>query len=354
MKRYGTVGAVNGISFELTKGCFTTLLGPSGCGKTTTLRCIAGLENPDDGEVIMDGKVLFSKESRVNIPPNQRDMGMVFQSYAIWPHMNVFDNIAFPLKIKKVPLTEIKDRVRKVLELVELSGLENRPATQLSGGQQQRVALARALITEPKLLLLDEPLSNLDAKLREEMRLKLRELQRKLDITTLYVTHDQVEAFSLSDDIKIMFNGKIVDEGTPEKLYTSPCNEEVAEFLGCKNKIPAKLKTFLNKEGLACIETPVGELLCYIPKRMSSTSFNLYIRPTSIKIYTSKPEGAVNVLKGKIVNMVYLGSDYLEYFVDLGENICIRVRGGLLPGVNVSREVYLSISQEENICTASS
>src|SRR5690349_13264819 len=207
------VNAVAGISLNADAGQLVTLLGPSGCGKTTTLRCLAGLERPERGRIVIDGQVVFDSEKRVFVPPSERALGMVFQSYAIWPHMTVFENVAFPLRVardRKYSSAEIKQEVGRVLEMVQLGGYENRASTQLSGGQQQRLAFARGLVRQPKLLLLDEPLSNLDAKLREQMRVELKRLQRTLGITTVYVTHDQSEALALSDIIAVFNQGRIV------------------------------------------------------------------------------------------------------------------------------------------------
>jgi len=226
VKRFGEVVAVDHVSIDVEHGELFTLLGPSGCGKTTTLRIIAGLEYPDEG------RVYFDDTDVTNLPPYKRNTGMVFQNYALWPHMTVFENVAYGLKIRKLPKEEIRKRVMEVLRLVRLEGLENRYPTQLSGGQQQRVALARALVIEPKVLLLDEPLSNLDAKLRVEMRDEIKRIQRQLGITTIYVTHDQEEAMVLSDRIAIMNNGKIMQIGTPRELYENPRNLFVASFLG--------------------------------------------------------------------------------------------------------------------------
>jgi len=225
-KRFGDVVAADNITLEINHGEFFTLLGPSGCGKTTTLRIIAGLEWPDEG------KVFFDDEDVTNVPPYKRNTGMVFQNYAIWPHMSVFDNVAYGLRVRKLPRSEIKERVRKALDLVKLTGLEKRFPSQLSGGQQQRVALARALVIEPKVLLLDEPLSNLDAKLRVEMREEIKELQRNLGITTIYVTHDQEEAMVISDRVAIQNHGAIHQVGTPREIYYRPKNLFVATFLG--------------------------------------------------------------------------------------------------------------------------
>ena len=230
----GEVLALRGIDLEVKEGEIFTLLGPSGCGKTTILRCIAGLEKADSGKIMIHGEVVFSAEDHVMIPPHQRGVGMVFQSYAIWPHMTVFQNVALPLLegTFKIEKSEVKPRVNQALSLVMLDGLADRPATSLSGGQQQRVALARALVYRPKLLLLDEPLSNLDARLRADMRVELRELVERLNITSVYVTHDQDEALALSDRIAVMEKGMILQMGTPQDIYTTPANDEVACFVG--------------------------------------------------------------------------------------------------------------------------
>jgi iron(III) transport system ATP-binding protein len=225
--------AVAGLSIQLQKGEFYTLLGPSGCGKTTTLRCVAGLEKPDAGEIKIGNTDVFSSARGIAIPTHKRRIGMVFQSYAIWPHMTVFENLAFPLIAQgDFSRKAITEKVRQALNLVQLGEYEDRPAPFLSGGQQQRVALARALIYEPNVLLLDEPLSNLDAKLRSDMRFELKRLTRRLNLTTLYVTHDQLEALSLSDRIAVMSNGIIVQEGNPQEVYETPANAVVANFIG--------------------------------------------------------------------------------------------------------------------------
>jgi iron(III) transport system ATP-binding protein len=225
----GIVRAVDQANINIAKGEFVTLLGPSGCGKTTTLRLIAGFEFPTQGRIILDGQAINE------LPPNRRDMAMVFQSYAIFPHLNVFENVAYGLKIRGLSQQEIRDKVRWVLEMTELMGLENRAPNALSGGQQQRVALARALVMEPKVLLMDEPLSNLDAKLREVMRTEIRQIQQKLGITSVYVTHDQLEAMTLSDKIVVMNKGRIEQIGTPQEIYRHPRTAFVADFIGRTN-----------------------------------------------------------------------------------------------------------------------
>src|SRR5690606_29382058 len=225
------VKALDDVGFTIERGKFYTLLGPSGCGKTTTLRSIAGLEHPDRGRIVIDGTPVFDSARQILVPSNRRRIGMVFQSYAIWPHMDVFENVAFPLRVgnQRHREADIAERVRRTLATVHLEGFEHRPATRLSGGQQQRLALARALVIEPQLLLLDEPLSNLDAKLRESMRLELRRIQSELGITTVYVTHDQTEALAMSDTIAVMQNGRIVQQGDPQSIYSRPATRFVAE-----------------------------------------------------------------------------------------------------------------------------
>ena len=231
-KLFGAAPAVDGASLEITRGEVFTLLGPSGCGKTTTLRLVAGLERPDGGEITLRGRVVASAARRVFVAPHKRNLGMVFQSYAIWPHMTVFENVAYPLRLRGETRGGIQERVARVLELVGLAGLDARPATLLSGGQMQRLALCRALVYEPDLLLLDEPFSNLDAKLREQMRVELKLLQRRLGITVLFVTHDQVEALSLSDRIAVMQHGRIEQVGPPRQLYEQPASAFVRDFVG--------------------------------------------------------------------------------------------------------------------------
>src|SRR5215208_6659963 len=228
----GGVYAVNHVSLTIREGQFATLLGPSGCGKTTTLNCIAGLEQPDGGRIAAGNAVLTDVERRVILPPERRNLGMVFQSYALWPHMTVYDNLAFGLKLKKVPGGEVRKRIDEVLGLVGLAGLQQRYPFQLSGGQQQRVALARAVVAQPRVLLLDEPLSNLDAKVREQARFWLRDFQKRLGITAVYVTHDQAEALAISDMVAVMSAGELLQYAPPQEIYERPASQFVAEFIG--------------------------------------------------------------------------------------------------------------------------
>ncbi len=230
-KYYGQLQVVNNFNITVKDGEFLALLGPSGCGKTTCLRMIAGLEEPTSGLIQIDDDTVYDSSESLNIPPEKRSVGMVFQSYAVWPHMNVYDNVAYPLKIRNLKKDEIEDAVSKVLHTVELEGLEKRMPNQLSGGQQQRVALARGLVMEPKVLCLDEQLSNLDAKLRAKMRKDIREIQQKFGITVVYVTHDQIEAFEMSDRMVIMNQGLVEQVGSPKEVRESPKTEFVAEFI---------------------------------------------------------------------------------------------------------------------------
>ena len=299
------VTAVNDINLEIKKGELVTLLGPSGCGKTTTLRMIAGFEFPTAGKIILDDQGINS------LPPHKREMSMVFQSYAIFPHLNVFENIAYGLIVQRLSKSVIKERVNKVLELVHLEGYGDRAPTQLSGGQQQRVALARALIMEPKVLLMDEPLSNLDAKLREEMRTEIRRIQKEMNITSVYVTHDQIEAMTLSDRIVVMNQGVIEQIGTPVEIYRFPNSKFVANFIGRANFVAGEVRE--KKERNLNVDA-LGETieLTNIQREFNlKEAVTLIIRPEMIRI---KKTG--ELFKGVIRRAVYLG-DVIEYDVDV-------------------------------------
>jgi iron(III) transport system ATP-binding protein len=302
------VGGIRGADFALEAGTFFTLLGPSGCGKTTTLRCIAGLETPDDGIIAVEDRRLFDAKARINVPVEQRAIGMVFQSYAIWPHMTVAENVAFPLTVaKRTTRAETAEAVRRALAVVDLDGFQERSATRLSGGQQQRVALARAIVHEPRLLLLDEPLSNLDAQLRDDMRGELKRLQSKIGITTVYVTHDQSEALALSDRIAVIEAGRIVQIGSPQDIYFRPANPFVARFVGATNLLPARLLTA--SEGVGEVELAGGRRIrCTVPQPIADpAAVSVSIRPESIRI-ASAPASGGNCLAGRITGMTFLGS----------------------------------------------
>lgn len=254
-KEFDGVTAAADVSFTVGEREFFTLLGPSGCGKSTTLRCIAGLEEPTRGEIYIGGRLVSAPARGIFWPPERRSVGMVFQNYAVWPHMTVFDNVAYPLRLQKLDRRTIDDRVREVLEMVALRGLERRFPAQLSGGQQQRVALARALVRRPEVMLLDEPLSNLDAKLREQMRFELKELQRRMGVPILYVTHDQAEAMALSDRVAVMNGGRIVQVGAPLEIYRHPADRFVADFMGLMNFLPG---TVLARQGQQVVVEMLG------------------------------------------------------------------------------------------------
>jgi iron(III) transport system ATP-binding protein len=295
--RYGKYLAVDGVSFEVREGEFVSLLGPSGCGKTTTLRCIAGLETASGGRITIGGQTVA--DGTWEVPPNKRGVNMVFQSYAVWPHMTVFENVAYGLRSQRVPRAEITRRVRETLEMVGLASFETRYGTELSGGQQQRLAVARAVVTSPRLLLFDEPLSNLDAGLRERMRVELTELQHRLGRTSVYVTHDQAEAMAMSDRVILMRNGRIVQQGTPRDLYENPCCRFAAEFVGNANLLPGVLDGpgAIRLGGLRLnAATPAGGLPDVL----------VCIRPENVQI-AHDPAGE-NVFPALVERVGYLGN----------------------------------------------
>jgi iron(III) transport system ATP-binding protein len=307
------VGGIRDAAFALEAGSFFTLLGPSGCGKTTTLRCIAGLETPDSGVIDVDGRRLFDAGARVNVPVEQRAIGMVFQSYAIWPHMTVAENVAFPLTVAKGrrhSRAEIAEAVRRALAVVDLDGFQGRSATRLSGGQQQRVALARAIVHEPRLLLLDEPLSNLDAQLRDEMRSELKRLQSKIGITTVYVTHDQSEALALSDRLAVIDRGRITQIGSPHDIYFRPANPFVARFVGATNLLPGRLVAASGGEGR--VEVLAGRIIRgALPQPIAAgAGVSVSIRPESIRLAPPQvaAPGDDNCLTGQIAGVTFLGA----------------------------------------------
>jgi iron(III) transport system ATP-binding protein len=317
--RGAAVAALDDVSLSIANGAFFTLLGPSGCGKTTLLRCIAGLETPDTGEIRINGEVVFSRVASIDIPVHRRRIGMVFQSYAIWPHMTVFDNVAFPLTAQKKDRVEA--RVMKALEAVELAALARRPATRLSGGQQQRVALARAIVAEPAILLLDEPLSNLDAGLREQMRTEMRRLQRRLDLTTVLVTHDQEEALSLSDRIALLRVGRVVEQGTPQALYREPQSIFAAEFIGAANVLDGVVEP--SKDDLVAIRCSIGTL--WSTARAPAGPAKVVIRPEKLRIEDhagdQRSKTHRNTFHAEVIDRKFLGGVFdVEFAIDTGEN----------------------------------
>jgi len=325
----GEVHAVRGIDLAVKEGQFYTLLGPSGCGKTTTLRCLAGLESATAGEISIAGMPVYSSSRRIIVPPHERDIGMVFQSYAIWPHMTVFENVAFPLREMRGRFSraQIKEKVEQALHLVQLSGLEERPAPFLSGGQQQRLALARALVREPKVLLLDEPLSNLDAKLREDTRVELRELVKRLGITTVYVTHDQLEALTMSDVVAVMNQGRIVQEASPIEIYRAPKERFVANFIGLTNFLDGRVTLAPNGSGYGTVETSSGSLNCVVPATAKvEDTVTVVVRPEDIALSAGgAPETGHNLLEGKVVGTLFMG-EAMEYQLELSGGTMMRLK----------------------------
>ena len=319
-------GGIQPISFRMRPGTFFTLLGPSGCGKTTTLRCIAGLEQPDAGRITLGPDRFFDAAQDVNVPLNRRNLGMVFQSYAIWPHMTVNENVAFPLRVnkqRKYSADEIGRMVAEALDTVGLSGFGDRSATQLSGGQQQRVALARAIVRQPGLLLLDEPLSNLDAMLRDEMRTELKRLQKQIGITTIYVTHDQTEALEMSDQIAVIRLGHLEQMGSPAEIYNAPRNAFVAGFMGSTNLLPASSGAAAPAGGALRLATPGGELACHAPHEIGAGSeVAVSVRPEDIGLAAggSPPVEGRNRLTGQVRSIGFLGS-VKRYAIAVGDHV---------------------------------
>jgi len=330
-------GGIRNVSFDVADGEFYTLLGPSGCGKTTTLRSVAGLEEPSSGRMTIAGQVIFDSAKGVFVPANQRRLGMVFQSYAVWPHMSVFDNTAFPLRMlpgKRWGDADIRRLAMRTLETVGLAEFAPRSAAQLSGGQQQRLALARALVAEPSLLLLDEPLSNLDALLREQMRSELRRLQKEVGVTAVYVTHDQSEALALSDRIAIMHNGRIVQVGTPQQIYHQPRNAFVATFVGRSNLLRGE---FLERKpsGQGRIATALGPVVCDVSNDSSGAApAAALIRPEHVVLTAAAGSlnSTINRFRGRVSQVAFLG-EAIEYVVQVGEvGILVRSIAGQYHG----------------------
>ncbi|RPI47447.1 MAG: ABC transporter ATP-binding protein [Betaproteobacteria bacterium] len=314
-----TIVALDDVNLTIPANRIFTLLGPSGCGKTTLLRCIVGLETPDSGEIRIGDDIVWSRDRNIAVPPEKRGLGMVFQTYAIWPHMNVFDNVAYPLQVRGVAPDVVRQRVEKTLHFVRLEGFERRPATRLSGGQQQRVALARALVGEPKVILFDEPLSNLDAKLREETRKELRTFLGELKITAVYVTHDRVEALALSDSIAVMRAGQIIEVGTPRKIYFDADHRFVADFIGRANLVQAKVRAHAN--GQTIVDCGLGTIACQQRDLAVGAEVTLCIRPEFIHVTTDDIGGA-NVVAGSVDSLVFVGETY-EGEIRVGQDVLL-------------------------------
>jgi spermidine/putrescine ABC transporter ATP-binding subunit len=317
-KRFGSMAAISEVNLTIREGELFTLLGPSGCGKTTLLRLIAGFYAPNEGRILFDGQDVSDR------PPNDRGIGMVFQNFALWPHMTVAENVAYGLKLRKIRGSEIKDRVGAVFDKVKLAGFSDRYPGQLSGGQQQRVALARALVLNPKILLLDEPLSNLDAKIRVQVRQEIRKLQKELGITTMYVTHDQEEALTLSDRIAVLNQGKVFQVGTPKDLYERPQNRFVADFIGINNLIEGLVNSVDTQQRCLQAKTDLGVLSAVFDQRFQpGDRCVLCVRPENAAVGGEAAQGC-NVVKGRITFAAYLGNT-LRYDVELAPGTVFKV-----------------------------
>src|SRR5215831_18019770 len=340
---FGAVPAVRGVSFTVMHGEQLTLLGPSGCGKTTTLRAIAGLEKPVAGEIRIDAAPIYSAARNINVPAEKRGLSMVLQSYAIWPHMSVFDNVAYGLRVRREAAAAIKDKVGQALALVQMQAFADRRASQLSGGQQQRVALARAFVFQPSVLLFDEPLSNLDAKLRADMRIELRELQHRLGITSVYVTHDLEEALAMSDRIVVMRDGLIAQIGSPSDIYNLPRNAFVADFVGSANLIRGRHRGDLDADGLVALETRAGHIVYGVTHgRPLGPEPTFCVRTVHLRLSATRPAEARNAWPVRVRACVFQG-DFTQAHVTWGERELI-VRAAMAPGAFAEdAEAFLSV-----------
>ena len=344
----GSVHAVRGVNFTIEQGEFFTLLGPSGCGKSSILRAIAGLETPTGGSIVLDDVPVFDSATRRTVPTHHRPIGMVFQSYAIWPHMTVFENVAFPLLRgrERMKRRDARALVNDALSLVQLEDLGERLATQLSGGQQQRVALARALVHQPKLLLLDEPLSNLDAKLRDEMRQELKELTTRLNTTTLYVTHDQVEALAMSTRLAVTQAGLLVQQGAPRDIYFQPSSRFVANFVGKANVIEGKVAKVKNDQGLSDVDTPFGPFMCPPQKwAQQGQSVLVVFRPEGTQVTRKAPKARTNVLQANVHLASFIGGS-IEYQLDSGTSRFSAEGDPVTDMISEGEDVHLHIDPE--------
>ncbi|WP_161139887.1 ABC transporter ATP-binding protein [Propylenella binzhouense] len=353
-KTYGSFKAVSDVSFELRKGEILTLLGPSGCGKTSTLRIAIGLERATAGEVRLDGRIVDAPRERTFLPPEKRNMGMVFQSYAIWPHMSVFENVAYPLRARRRPAAEIRDEVTKLLRLVGLEAFAERRGTQLSGGQQQRVAIARGLAVGPDVLLMDEPFSNLDARLRNQMRAEVKVLQRRLGIAVLFVTHDQSEALALSDRIAVMRAGNIEQIGSPSELYRYPQTPSVRDFLGETRLLPGRILkrepdgrvTVELDQGVTCVvagsdhtRSAPAHTKCLVAVRPE----HIHVEPVATKPHVAQSEP--NALGGEILALLFMGNCY-EASIKLADGTAMNVTVPPGPEWREGGQVRLRLSPE--------
>ena len=329
--RYGPVAAVGPVSFSVQAGQQLTLLGPSGCGKTTTLRAVAGLEKPSSGSIVIGGRTVYDGARGIDIPAEGRGLSMVFQSYAIWPHMTVFENVAYGLRVRKKGAAEIRERVNQALDLVQMGPYADRHASQLSGGQQQRVALARACAFSPSVLLFDEPLSNLDAKLRGDMRIELRELQHRLGVTSLYVTHDLEEALAMSDKIIVMRSGHIEQSGSSSEIYNYPRTEFVADFVGSANLIQGRIRPDLAERETIAIETEGGHVIHGSAHgRVVGERPSFSVRTVHLKLSPEPTNTDRNVWPVTVKRAVFLG-DLTQVHVDWGGRELVIRQTGMQP-----------------------
>jgi iron(III) transport system ATP-binding protein len=345
-KRYGRVTAMNNVSLEIATGEFLALVGPSGCGKTTLLRLLAGFLTPDAGHILRGDTVLSGPGHAV--PPEARGMGMVFQSYALWPHMTVYKNIAFGLEIRRVGRAAARVRVGKVLDQVRLAGLETRYPTELSGGQQQRVALARSLVVEPAILLLDEPLSNLDARLREEMRWELKRLQRATGITFVYVTHDQAEAMALADRIAVLHQGAVLQCGSPREVYSRPASRTVADFMGLINVLPSRVLRAAGADSLVVVGGTNRVAVSLPAGVVEGQVVQLAVRPESLRVNPDAaglPDGAAGVLPGTVAQVTFLGN-LTDYQLELADGTRIRWQAGSGDAIAVGQGVSVWLDRD--------
>ncbi len=357
-KNFGAETAVMDVTLSVGEGEFVTLLGPSGCGKTTTLRCVAGLERPDSGEIRIGNQVVAAPERGIHLVPEKRNIGMVFQSYAVWPHMTVFENVAYGLRVRRASSADIKKKTLKALELVGLAPLADRFATKLSGGQRQRVALARAIVYEPRVVLFDEPLSNLDAKLREQMRVELVRLQKEVGITSIYVTHDQSEALVMSDRVVVMDKAVIQQIGDPLSIYAQPANAFVANFIGVASLLAG---TLAGRSGDSVeIDVPLGQGLAPIRIRaiggegaLAGRAVIVCLRPEDVELHIVRPSLAsgVNLLEAQVIDTVYLGS-FLECHARIGDHE-ITIQLNHFEQLTAGQRVFLSFAPAHALCLLS-
>ena len=341
--KYGDFVAIENLNLEIGDGEALVLLGQSGCGKTSTMRCLAGLEEPSSGRIIIDDVVVFDSEKGINLPPNKRNVGMVFQSYAVWPHMTVFQNVAYSLKLQKLSKSETRDRVMEVLTLVGLEKFADRGASLLSGGQMQRVALARSLVMRPSVLMLDEPLSNLDARLRDRLRVELREIQLRLGLTCVYVTHDQHEAFALADRIALLQGGKIVQIGGPRDMYETPASASIAHFLGVSNVMDCE--SVPAPDGSAIAKVTDHGLTIHSAQRAATApqQMKVCMRAEDLQL-SAQPTAAANAWKGKVRVAGFQGND-VRYAVELDGGLELDALGTIKRGEQheVGDSVWVSI-----------